>query len=140
MKYTVREVDGTVEHEVILSLAKIILPCDDPPNPYSGYWWLAYYGDVAVGFAGLDHAKTTDGAMFLCLAGVVKEHRRHGLQRRLIRARINKARRLGKGRLVTYTLLNNPGSSNNLIACGFRLYRPAYRFPYGDVCYWARDS
>lgn len=139
VKYSVREVDGAEECEVILSLAKIILPCDDPPNPVNGYWWLAYYGDVAVGFAGLDYAKTDSDAMFLCLAGVVPEHRGHGLQRALIKARVNKTRRLGKRRAISYTMLNNVGSSNNLIAVGFRMYEPPFKFHGGGVCYWKRE-
>ncbi len=136
MRVRVREVDGVEHGEIICDLARICLPGDDPPLVHEGHWWLAYVGDVAVGFAGLRDARTDPEAGFLCLAGVVPQARGRGLQRALIRARVAKARRLGKRRVISYTAAWNWRSANNLIACGFRQYMPVKVFGGGDVCYW----
>jgi GNAT superfamily N-acetyltransferase len=135
--YCIREVDGDEESEVIAELHRICCPHDELPSTTDGWWWLAYAGDVAVGYAGMRDAKSEPGAAFLCIAGVVPEHRGKGLQRRLIRVRVQKARRLMKTAVISYTLDNAP-SGNNLIACGFRLYSPDKRWEGGDVAYWRR--
>ena len=61
-------------------------------------------------------------------------HCGHGLQRRLIRIRVQKARKIGKRRVISYTM-GNARSGNNLIACGFRLYNPENCWE-GEVTYW----
>lgn len=133
--YRIREVDGTVEEETIHALTRICMPWDDLPDTGAGFWWLAYAGDVAIGFGGVRDASTDPQAAFLCLSGVVPEHRGRGLQRRLIRVRVQKARRLRKHSVISYTM-DNAHSGNNLIACGFRLYSPLKRWEGGSVNYW----
>ena len=86
----------------------------------------------------LRDAKTFDNATFLCLSGVVPEHRGHALQRRMVRVRVQKARKLGKRRVISYTV-SNAHSGNNLIACGFRLYNPDKCWE-GEVTYWKMST
>jgi GNAT superfamily N-acetyltransferase len=138
VKYTVKEVDGAEEDETINALHKLCLPHDELPSVHDGWWWLAYANDVAVGYACMRDAKSEENAAFLAIAGVVPEHRGKGLQRRLIRVRVQKARRLMKRAVISYTMDNAP-SGNNLIACGFRLYDPDKRWEGGDVTYWRRQ-
>ena len=75
---------------------------------------------------------------YMCLAGVLPAYRGQGLQKRLIKARVKKARRLGWTYLLTETILDNSHSQANLIDCGFRPYNPAK--PWGDpsAVYWRR--
>jgi GNAT superfamily N-acetyltransferase len=77
------------------------------------------------------------GTGYLCRAGVLESHRGRGLQKRLIRVRERKARKLGWTHVVTDTY-ENPASANSLIKCGFRSYLP--RNPWGakGVAYWIK--
>lgn len=100
-------------------------------------WWIVKDTDAkeAVAFAGLREFGTY---AFFCLAGVLKKYRGQGLQRRLIKAREKWAREYGKTSCITYTLLNNHKSSNNLIECGYRLYSPEYQWKGAGVLYWRK--
>ena len=99
-------------------------PVDSRERTDRDLWWLAYEGTRVVGYAGA-RVWEPDQALYLHRAGVLPEARGQGLQRRLIRARVQYARRLGLIRAYTYTAAWNVRSSNNLAACGFRLWRPA---------------
>lgn len=97
-------------------------------------WWVAVIPgsaiapgapDEIVGYAaGYLWAAGEERALVMTRCGVVKEHRGRGLQHRLLRARIQYARRLGCKAVWTYTHTANIKSSNNLIAEGFRLWKP----------------
>ena len=99
----------------------------EPPYKKDGcYWWLVYDDKgEAVGFAGL---KVLDGLnkglAFLCRAGVLPKASGHKLQRRLIRARIRKARKLGVKEVITYTSMWNFKSAVNILKSGLRFYKP----------------
>ena len=67
-----------------------------------------------------------DSAVFLNSCGVLPAARGRGIQRMLVRKRVNKARNMGFAWAYTYTHANNVHSSNNLIGCGFRMWRPPY--------------
>lgn len=104
-------------------------------------WWIARTTasprDVA-GYAGARIMKSLPRTAFLERAAVCRWARGRGLQRRLIRARLRWAKARGCDRAITYTI-NNPPSSNNLIACGFKLYEPQKRWIDGDdVLFWER--
>jgi ribosomal protein S18 acetylase RimI-like enzyme len=66
------------------------------------------------------------GTAFLSRSGVLPECRGHGLQKALLRARISylKRRHPEVSHALTYTMVTNAASSNSLIACGFKLWRP----------------
>lgn len=87
------------------------------------FWWLAYEDGAAVGFAGMRKvAKEPYG--YFCRAGVLPRSRGQGIHTRLIRARLNWAKRQGWAGVMTYTILENHRSANNLINQGFRLFKP----------------
>jgi GNAT superfamily N-acetyltransferase len=73
--------------------------------------------------------------MYLCRAGVLPAHRGQGLQKRLIRARIQVAKEKGMNWLVTDTN-DNPASGNSLIACGFKLFEPTVPWAANGAIYW----
>lgn len=66
------------------------------------------------------------GTAFLSRSGVLPECRGVGLQKALLRARIRYLKRHHPevSHALTYTMVTNAASSNSLIACGFKLWRP----------------
>jgi GNAT superfamily N-acetyltransferase len=74
---------------------------------------------------------------YLCRAGVLSGYRGHGIQKKLIRARIRQAKALGWNWLVTDTYLN-PASSNSLIATGFKLFEPSKPWGATQTLYWRK--
>jgi hypothetical protein len=94
------------------------------PTWSAGTWWIVWLGDKPVAFAGVTK-KAKRRTWELSRSGVVKSARGLGLQRRLIRARERFVRSHDPGaRIVSYTMGGNVPSSNNLFACGYRLYDP----------------
>lgn len=89
-------------------------------------WWVVVHQGELVGYAGgFPWNYGSENAFVLCRCGVLPGHRGHGLQRRLLAARIAHAKREGRSWLWTYTASTNMVSSNNLIRAGFTLWRPA---------------
>jgi GNAT superfamily N-acetyltransferase len=132
--YTIRQ---TKNMELITSLDKEIFDEDDEPVKTEGaIWWVAYKDGKPVAFAGMSE---WGGLWFFRRSGVMTAHRGKGLQRLLIKSRLRYAKKHAPERdVVTYTILDNHPSSNNLIATGFRLYEPRQRY-VGKVLYWRRQ-
>ena len=135
---SITEVDGGAQRDILLAMEEELLPGCEPINPAVGHWWLAkdQHG-VHAAYAALRLVASEPGVGFLFRCGVVKDFRGHGLQQRLIRVRLAKAKRLGLTRVITYTI-DNPPSANSLIACGFRMYTPANRWGGAEAQYWYR--
>jgi GNAT superfamily N-acetyltransferase len=140
MTYRIREVDGEDEdvaetldllHDLCFLDAALRVKYD------YGYWWLAYSGKEAIGFAGITPSTIGPGVGYLKRAGVLPEHRGHGLQRRLLKARERKARELGWHSIITDTTSNVP-SSNNLMDAGYRLFDPE-PWAWKESLYWRKD-
>jgi GNAT superfamily N-acetyltransferase len=112
------------------------LPYDEICDVSVGYWWILYsaVGD-RIGFAGLVPSLSFSDCGYLCRAGIIPAFRGQGLQKKLIQARIAKAKKLKWNWLVTDTTDNMP-SSNNLIAAGFRLYKPKNPWAFSSSLYW----
>jgi GNAT superfamily N-acetyltransferase len=101
-------------------------------------WWGAFekgHEEDLVGVAGMCHSAIEEGTFYLNRSYVVPEHRGRGLQKKLIMARVARARELG-GTAVTSDTYNNPPSTNNLIACGFRAYAPKDPWRGDGTVYW----
>lgn len=135
MKLSVRRVPAG--HPALRELHRVTLPYDVMPNWSESHWWICFDGDKPVAFAGVKKAKSWLDAGYMIRSGVVPSHRGKGLQKRLIRVREAFARRMGWKWLVTDTL-NNPASSNSLIACGYRLYEPADPWASSGALYWRK--
>lgn len=109
----------------------------DMVDPERGYWWIAWKGETPVGFAGfVNSARTPKGAYFN-RAGVLRSHRGHGLQLRLIRARERLAQRLGLSPLISDTT-DNPHSAANLTKAGFTPYEPQVPWGLSSTVYWRK--
>jgi GNAT superfamily N-acetyltransferase len=103
-----------------------------------GQWWVVYNDEgEPVAFAGARPVEVGSKMIYLCRCGVVPEYRGRGLQKKLIRVRLRYARKAGFKTAVTDTADNVP-SANNLIACGFTMYTPEYKWAL-DSQYWWKD-
>lgn len=132
-----RATNTEADHALLRWLQIECLPADKPAETERGFWWVAELDKRPVAFAGMYPSARYAEVGYLCRAGVVRDMRGMGLQKRLIRVRVNKARAIGWKWLVTDTL-NNPASANSLIACGFQTFTPAA--PWGGDCaiYWRK--
>lgn len=137
MKYLIRRVDIT-DPKAVYALAGLQLAClpGDKAFPMDRGWWhVIYIDETPVGFSGMVPSVRWTDCVYLCRAGVLPEHQGHGLQKRLIRARLAKARALGYKWAVTDTY-DNPASANSLIANGFRLFRPSDPWAGEGSLFW----
>ena len=123
-----------------MRLDRACFPKDKPVDLGGAIWWTAECDGKVVGYAGLRVCQAAEnaGLAFLCRVGVDRGHRGHGLQKRLIRARERAARRAGVRQVVTYVVPWNEASANSLIACGYRLYRPASRWGGAGCVYFQK--
>ena len=140
MKITIRKVDPRKAEiaATLKYLQKKCLPHDYPCDITKGHWWIAYVDNIIpVGFAGMVRSISWWDCGYLCRAGVITEYQGKGIQKRLIKVREAQAKRLGWNWIITDTR-DNPPSSNNLIACGFRLYNPTQPWGYKDALYWRK--
>ena len=115
-----------------------IFPEDHAIDFSVGVWWVVEdWAMRPAGFCGLTEYRRA-GYVFLKRAGILYSHRGNRLHRRLISVRLRYAKQHGFGQSITYTLLDNTWSSNNLIRAGFKLYLPPERWVGDQVLYWVR--
>lgn len=144
MVYRIREVDPTDEDvaETIKELHTETFGDTAPQvDPERGFWWLAFATDGGrelAGFCGLTPTFADPTLGYLKRAGVLRRHRGQGLQKRFVRVREAKARRIGMRGIITDTS-SNPSSANNLIACGYRIYDPEHPWGFSHSIYWSKD-
>lgn len=144
MVYRISEVDGSDDDiaETLRELHDEVFGDTAPQiDPERGFWWLAIeasHGRELAGFCGLTPTYADHTLGYLKRAGVLRPHRGQGLQRRFVRVREAKARRLGMRGIITDTS-DNPSSANNLIACGYRIFRPPEPWGFNHTIYWTKD-
>lgn len=108
-------------------------------DPAKTIWFLLIVSDKIAGFAGITpFVEEGQKYGFLERAGLLKEFRGKGLQRDLIAIRDKEATRLKLNACFTYTARDNHKSSNNLIACGYRLYEPLCKYGIKQALYWRK--
>jgi GNAT superfamily N-acetyltransferase len=110
---------------------------DEPFDVAEGHWWIAHDGPMPVGFAGVVRSYQWGDTGYMCRSGVLRSHRGKGLQKRLIRVREAKARRLGWNWLISDTY-KNPPSANSLISCGFKTFIPSRPWSFDGAIYWRK--
>ena len=136
VKYRAAAVDGLEYFDELAEMHKACFPIEEMPPFDHGEWWIVYDKNKdPAAFAGIKPSYQWLDTGYLCRAGVLSHHRGQGLQRRLIRKRIRRARELGWKWLVTDTN-ENTISANNLIECGFRMYTPSSPWSFKTACYW----
>lgn len=122
--------------EELRALNRALLPESTPLEDTD--WWAVWAGLEIVGYAGARAPAEWPGVYFLSRAGVLEEARGKGLQRRLVRARVARARRLGCHSCITYTSPDNAPSMRTLIACGFKPYVPEPAYVGASYVYWRK--
>jgi GNAT superfamily N-acetyltransferase len=139
--YRIREVNG-LEEDIAEQIKTMHMVCfgDTAPqvDPSEGWWWLASHKRHVIGFGALTVGSSDPNSGYLMRSGVLPDWRGQGLQRRLIRARETKARKLGFQYIVTDTTYNTP-SSNSLIKAGYKLYHPKNPWGMKNTLYWRKE-
>lgn len=142
--YRIREVDGA-DDEIADELRRMHLAAfgdsAPPVEPEEGHWWFAFPLEGSkepVAFGGIKQARLWQDAGYLNRSGVMLEHRGHGLQRRLLRAREAYSRRNDWNWCISDTTENIP-SANNLIRAGYTLYTPQEPWGFKETLYWMKE-
>lgn len=140
MKVTPVNTEQTAGCAELMAVQAQCFPHDAPVNVTEGLWWIARDPEgKPAGFCGMSLWAGGDAlTAYLSLAGVIPEYRGQGLQKRLIRTRLNKAKQLSLARVVTDTTTYNPASVNSLVACGFRQFLPAVPWRVPGALYWEK--
>jgi GNAT superfamily N-acetyltransferase len=139
--YRIRAVDGFDDEaaEAIHSLhADTFLGLAPAVDPENGYWWLAYYEDDPIGFAGLIPSTYEPRYGYFSRVGVLNAHRGNGLQRRMMRAVEARAKQHGWKGIISDTT-DNFASANNFIRCGYVTFAPKYPWSFKTAIYWRKD-
>lgn len=113
------------ELEILKKLDKKCFPWDDPYNferPKNQVFWLVWEGEQPIAYGGMKPWRGKPHVYFLSRVGVLHEFRGKGIQKKLIRKRVQYLRQNGFSRCITYTAVDNYPSSNSLIREGFRTY------------------
>lgn len=112
---------------------------DETPARGNVYWLVHDDEGKPVAFAAARQLAREKGVVFLSRAGVVREARGCGLQRRLIRLRLRWAQSHGAHLAVTYCAHDNISSARNLFACGMDLYLPQDEWGGPTSLYFRKD-
>jgi len=108
-------------------LDKVLFSGDAGIDTSKSWVWIVRVEGKAIGFGAMRACETAvnRGLVLFTRAGVLPVWRGKGIQKRLIRLRATKAKRLGREVAIAYVMGMNCASSNALIGCGFKLYEPA---------------
>lgn len=98
-----------------------------PESRDRGYWFVAMDGPTPVGYAAMK--RISRKTMMFTRGFVSPAYRGLGIHDKMIEHRKVVARQVGAKEIVTFTMCHNAASTNNLIDCGFRMYKPR-RIPH----------
>ena len=124
------KISRTTDYALIRDLNAATVIVEMQPETYddSDWWVVRDCKNEAVAYAGLYTAIKDQG--WLVRAGVLRHARGGGLQKRLIRVREARARKLGIPVLFTYTADWNKASMASLAQCGFVPYSTSEHYIY----------
>ena len=116
--YTLRRTDNTRKVRALYNL-------QFPPDTWMGrnqaHWMLSNDVDPVAGFCSAAYLKDLKCGFFTA-AWVRAAVRGGGIQRRMIRTRVNWSKKQGARFCLTYCAADNYGSLYNLLRCGFQAY------------------
>jgi len=133
--------------DIIQSLSTLLFGSDtSPETPDMGneYWVLWDDEGEPAGFCTVRPLLRTsfepnwESTVILNQAGILPHARGRGLQRRMVRQRLQWARANEFTRAVSYVDLDRIASQRNLVRSGFLPYRPEYLWAGDDVVYFER--
>ena len=111
----------------------------EPRHLRLGYWWIAWFGEMPVGFCGMVPFTPFPFTGYLKRAGVIDSFRGQGLHMDMIAERENKARSIGWHRMVSECEAANVASANSHIDAGYRLFTPERPWATTPSLYWVKD-
>ena len=125
--------------EDVLILNSLIFPEDDlDVGPNSVHWTARdLCNKEPVGFCSV--SDFGHGILFLSRAGLLREYRGRGIQRKFIRVRESFAKRNGYEVIITYTYKDNYQSMASLIKNGYKVYEPEYDYAGPDFIYFMKE-
>jgi GNAT superfamily N-acetyltransferase len=123
--------------KLLKAVQKTCLPYDATYTNKKAWYWLGYHLQTPVAFCILAPSLQWKDCVYLARAGVIKEFRGQGLQKKMIQIRERWARKQGYEWAVTDTT-ENPASSNSLISTGYRLYEPSAPWGLAKALYWRK--
>lgn len=138
MKYSIKRVNSKSKRtqNTLNRLQKEILPGTELADPAEGFWWIVFdESGKPAGFAAMKQSSQFTDTAYFSRAGILEEHTGNALQKRLIKARINKSKIMGFKWAITDTS-KNPPSANSLINCGFKMYSPSKPWGWEYTNYW----
>ena len=127
---------GPHQREEVRRLDRILFSTDDALDTSRGEHWLVWSAGVPVAFSSVKVLSNDPGTVWRLRSGVLKEHRGHGLQRRLIRASQLWTGDIGMKCLIGNTAAWNHYSAVNFFRCGFQMFDPHVRWMAGNTIYW----
>lgn len=141
MSIIVRKVDNTdpAVQIALRDMDRECLPLDHPADTSEGIWWVAWKKDVPIAYASLKQAYKLPDTVYYSRAGVLPAYRGKGLQKKMLRVLLRYAKAEGWAYMISDTSKFNVASSNSLITCGFRLYRPIQPWSFDSALYWRKE-
>lgn len=135
--YELRQTEDTA---MVNALFTLCMPFDTAPSWGKGQLWVCHASDgTPVAYCSAKLLPNEVQTAYLSSSGVLPCARGNQLQQRMIKARVQWARKLGCNTVITYTLLNNYPSICNLLKQGFQFYDPHYRWQGKNVHYFVKD-
>ena len=105
---------------ILDTLDEKCFPFDEKYNKINSIWWIAYYNNIPVGFAGISIRRNK---AFFCRAGILSKYRNLGIHQKLIEKRLKYCSKKNIRIIYTYCLKDNTVSINNLSKLGFVKYK-----------------
>ena len=137
MRITLKE---STDYQLIAWMDAQLFPSDFPITRWdSTKWWVGYYKGAPVCYCGIIEVADIDFGYFN-RAGVLPEAQGYGIQRKMIKKRIEYARKCGWTHVITDTCNDNVASINNLIKCGFKTYLPQELWGNDSTVYWIKGT
>ena len=116
----------------------ILFPEDDPIENWRTYtWWIGTVDDVPICYCGL---QLLEDYAYMVRSGVLAEYQGQGLQKKMIKRRLEYCTKKGINKVVTDTVCDNPASMNSLISSGFKVYEPAEGWRGEGTVYWMWEN
>lgn len=110
--------------------------CENEFKPNRDWWVLNHKRLGIIAYCGSSYS---EGICIFLRAWVHKSKRGKGLQKHLIRLRLNAAKQRKCKVAITYTMKWNYPSINNLIALGFKIYGPSWEYGGKEMLYFKKS-
>lgn len=99
-------------------------------------WWVLKNGrNEIIAYCGTAYS---EGIAIFLRAWVIKSKRGKGLQKHMIKLRLNAAKQRKCKTAITYTMKWNYPSMNSLIGCGFKIYGPSWEYGGKEMVYFKK--